>query len=176
MAAIAESRAWIHRGVVAPVVVCFAAVTFWSKAGAAGSIEPLPYEALNWITAVLLGTAAVIGGVLLRSASANQARAAAWRFGGIVGIAVAFLFLFAARSGSVSECSMPILSGAIGYVVGCLVVGAIVGLGFGSSTLIARSLGRGWRVLVGAPLAWAVALASLFGAFWLYYASFSCLA
>ncbi len=130
----------IRRGVLVPaglVVLAFLVVFY---AGMLGSLGPLDRDTAFRVAIGLWVVAPVAGGGLVRSLEGRQVVLAAIALGTLVGIAVAFLYLTAAGTASLSSaCAQMPHDGAL-YVLGCLIVGAIAGIGMAAGVAVTAAL------------------------------------
>jgi hypothetical protein len=163
----------ILRGVVVPFGILALAFRIDLFAGESGSLGPLDPATAQWVILGFWIAAPVVGGLASRALSDRQITRAAAVLAAVVGLAVAGVFLTAAGFGS--SCSRGAVGSTAGYVLGCLGVGAIVGIGVGASELItARLARRGWwlpAVLLGGGLSFVASA----GAVFLYYSIVTCL-
>jgi hypothetical protein len=161
------------RGVEVPIGILALAFAILFFAGQAGSLGPLDFATYQWIIIGLWVAAPVVGGLLSRGLSDRQITRAAAVLAVLLGLAVAAFFSTAA--GTASSCASGAVGSAAAYILGCLGVGAMVGIGAGASELItARLARRGWwlpAVLLGGGLSFAASA----GAYFLYYSVVTCL-
>ncbi len=163
----------VARGVFVPVGILVLAFAVFLTAGEHESLGPLDLATAQWLVIGIWCVAPVFGGLASRGLSGREINRGATILGTTVGLVVALVFLTAA--GTDSSCQSSGGSSALGYVGGCLVVGAIVGIGMGASLfLVARLAGRSSWLL-------AIVFGSLvsFGTGWLafvlYYSNVTCL-
>jgi hypothetical protein len=172
-----RSSAWFARGVIAPMAIVALAIVVFFRAGAAGSLGPLSLETAYWIVAGIWAAGPAVGGVLSGRLHRDDQRRAAVSLALVIGGLVAFVFAIGARSAAEpTACAVPLEPGALSYLLGCLVVGGVVGVGSGLSLLLASRVPRGPVLLVTAPASWGLALGALGLGLRLYYAAVTCLA
>ena len=161
------------RGVLVPVGILVLAFAVFLTAGDHQSLGPLDLATAQWLVVGTWCVAPVFGGFASRGLTGRELNRAATILGTTVGLVVALVFLTAA--GTATSCPTGGGSSPLGYVGGCLVVGAIVGIGMGASLyLVARLAGRSsW--LPAIVLGSLVSFGTGWLAFVLYYANVSCL-
>ena len=166
----------ILRGVVIPFGILALAFAIFYFAGQTGSLGQLDFSTYRWIIIGLWIAAPVVGGLVSRPLSDRKISIAAAVLAAVLGLATAASFLTAAgtAASTASSCDMGAMRSVAAYVLGCLGVGAIVGIGMGASeSITARLARRGWwlpAVLSGGVLAFGTSA----GAYFLYYALVTC--
>ena len=159
------TRAFL-RGVVAPVVLVVLAYIVLIYGGEhrwyGDQLFPLPLSlAAVWVMAP------VTGGLLLHDATPVPRATAAVVLGLLMGLAVTWLFVFAAGTGT--ECPADGLASPALYILGCVGVGALAGVGASGSLVATASLVRraGWWVAVPAGIV--VNVAGGAAGLWVFY-------
>ncbi len=161
------------RSVAVPLGILLLALAILFGAGQAESLGPLDFATYQWLILALWISAPVVGGFGSRVLSDRQLASGAAVLGLVLGLAAAAFFLTAA--GTASSCRDTGSGSAVGYVLGCVGIGAIVGVGIGASELVtARLARRGW-LLVAALLGGGISLAGSAGGFFIYYSVGACL-
>ena len=163
----------ILRGVMIPFGILFLAFAVLFVAGMRGSLGPLDLATAQWFILGLWIAAPVVGGLVSRGLTDREIALAAAVLAVVVGLAVAAVFVTAA--GTASTCGIGDTRSAAAYVVGCVGVGAVVGVGMSASVLITARLARRGRWLVGALLGGGLNFGASAGAYFLYYSIITCL-
>jgi hypothetical protein len=133
------------RGVVVPFAIFFLAFITLLYAGMLGSLGPLDLATANQLALGLWIVAPVVGGLLVRSLTVRHITFAAVVLGVVLVLEVAFVLLTGAGTAGLSNACAGIPRSPAGFVVGCGVVGATVGIGTGASLFITAWLARaGW--------------------------------
>jgi hypothetical protein len=161
------------RSVAVPFGILLVAFGVLIFAGQAGSLGPLDFATYQWLLLALWISAPVVGGFASKVLADRQLTSGATVLGLVLGLAVAAVFLTAA--GTASSCQNAGNGSAAGYVLGCLGVGAIVGVGTGASELVTALLARRGWVLVSMLLGGGIGLAGSAGGLFIYYSVVACL-
>ena len=156
-----------------PFGILFLAFAVLFLAGMRGSLGPLDLATAQWIILGLWIAAPVVGGLVSRGLTDRETTLSAAVLAVVVGLAVAAVFLTGA--GTASSCEIGATRSAAAYVVGCLGVGAIVGIGVGASALITARLARRGRWLLAVLLGGGLNFVASAGAYFLYYSMVTCL-
>ncbi len=161
------------RSVAVPFGILLLAFAVLFFAGQAGSLGPLDFVTYQWLILALWISAPVVGGFASRVLSDRQLTSGAVVLGLVLGLAVAAFFLTAA--GTASSCRDAGNGSAGGYVLGCLGVGAVVGVGTGACELATAQLARRGRLLVAVLLGGGISLAASASGFLTYYSVVTCM-
>lgn len=161
------------RSVAVPLGILLVAFGVLVFAGQAGSLGPLDFATYQWLLLGLWVSAPVVGGFASRALAHGQLASGAKVLGLVLGLAVAAFFLTAA--GTASSCRDAGSGSAAGYVLGCLGVGALVGVGAGASEFVTALLARRGWLLVTVLLGAGINLVGSAGGFFIYYSVVACL-
>jgi hypothetical protein len=162
------------RGFTIPFLLLLFAFVLLVVAGMRGSLGPFDLTTASWIVAAQWVLAPVVGGLLMRHFDLRDvATSAAW-LGITIGLAVVLVLLPAA--GTASEACRGAGGTVVGYMLGCIAVAALVGIGIAASLLLTARMARRDLLIPAAVLAGAaVSFASGAGAVNLYYGFVACL-
>ncbi len=161
------------RGVALPMGILLLAFAILFFAGQAGSLGPLEPATYRWFLLALWIAAPVAGGIAASRLTDEDLTKGAAVLGLALGLAVAAFLLTAA--GTASSCREVGTGSAAGYVIGCLAVGAVVGVGTAVSELVTALLSRRGWMLLSVLLGGGTSLVTGVAAFVLYYSVVTCL-
>ena len=157
------------------LAILLAAFVVLMQAGEYQSLGPLDLVTADRLALALWVAAPVAGGLAARRLLNRELTRAALTLGLIVGILMASFTLVASGTGDYT-CPVALPSFAGTYVLGCLVAGALAGLGMAIGFLAAGvAVRRPAMVLPGAILAGLATLAASAAAYGLFYGAVRCL-
>lgn len=163
----------IVRGVMVPLGIVILACFVFFVAGMRGSLGPLDLGTVNVIVIVQWVLAPVVGGLLAQTIVDGALIRAAPLLAALLGLAVAFVLLTAAGTAS-TTCGLAAGPSALGYVGGCLAVGAVIGSGAGASLLFTGRLARRNHWIPAVLIGGALNLVAGAGAYVLFYSIVAC--
>ncbi len=157
------------------LAILVVAFVVFMQAGEYQSLGPLDLETADRLALALWVASPIAGGLVAHRGTNRELARAALVLGLIVGLIVALFVLVAAGTGDYT-CPIDLAAVPGGYPLGCLVVGALAGLGM-SVGLLVSGLGarRPVTALPGVVLAGAATWATSAAAYELFYGAVRCL-